>query len=168
MSSTPPNTSRSDTTEHTVALPQQPTSPPSTSNDVSASTSEFTSGCVGGLCARPAKKIKTTEGTLTTNPPTTRIQPWHVPDSARQEIEEQLLPVLPDDAHCGSVEFLYSAGEEEDNHGKERRLYFDLNLLSTLPLITTDPTSSTTTTDDDHGRDPWMELATSIWDFVHC
>jgi hypothetical protein len=63
---------------------------------------------------------------------------YDVPDDVREEIEGQLLPLLPEDAHTGSVEFLYCG---------ERRFYFDLNLLSTLPL--------------EHA-DAWAQLASSI------
>ena len=153
---------------------------------------EFTSGCVGGVCARPAKKKakitvedSTVEGTATQ--PTaaaaaaatkTTIQPWQVPDLVRREIEDQLLPVLPADAHCGSVEFLYSGNSNRagDPHGgqdhNEKRLYFDLNLLSTLPTTDNntapmDPSAPTLNVSPMNHQDPWMELALSIWSFVH-
>jgi hypothetical protein len=61
----------------------------------------------------------------------TLFDTYNVPEDVRQEIEDQLLPLLPSDAHTGSVEFLY-------DQGGERRFYFDLNLLSTLPLENAD------------------------------
>lgn len=62
---------------------------------------------------------------------------YDIPEEVRVDIEDLLLPLLPN-ALTGSVEFLY--------HGN-KRLYFDLNLLSTLPL-------------DRH--DVWRELASCI------
>ena len=78
------------------------------------------------------------------------MQPWTVQEDVRREIEEQLLPVLPTDAHCGSVEFLY------DNSG--RRLYFDLNLVSTLP----------TWPIKDGETDPWKQLALAVLQVIGC
>jgi len=73
---------------------------------------------------------------------------WTVTDDVRFEIENQLLPTLPNDAHCGSVEFLY-----DPTIGK--RQYFDLNLLSTLPL-------------DEEEEEPnvWEELAQTVLDVI--
>jgi len=81
-------------------------------------------------------------------------KPWNIPFDVQEEIEQRLLPLLPD-AHCGSVEFLYS-----QENGAER-LYFDLNLLSTLPIRV----------DNAEGvwkenYDPWMELATAVLDVL--
>jgi hypothetical protein len=71
-----------------------------------------------------------------------------VPADVANEIEQQLLPLLTD-AHCGSVEFLYTQ--------EGTRLYFDLNLLSTLPINARN--------DDvwDSEYDPWMEQARVVW-----
>jgi len=191
-----------------------------------SSSAEFTSGCAGGnSCKRsgpnhqndsiasssnnqtpldnhpsmasPLSKTPRYRG-LTTNP--SYILPWEVPAEVRQEIEDQLLPLLVD-AHCGSVEFLYASStlpkitstvpscssskrDNEDVREKSknessnestirprdclRRLYFDLNLLSTLPII--DATDSIH--DEGAGEtiwpksyDPWLELAHGIWKF---
>jgi hypothetical protein len=128
------------------------------------------------------------------NPPS--MLPWEVPEEVRQEIEDCLLPLLVD-AHCGSVEFLYASsttpktsgdinrnGDNEEmgrkpNYGVSnestiqpsdpiRRLYFDLNLLSTLPIID----DMNTVRDGIAGEtvwqknfDPWFELAHGIWQF---
>lgn len=112
-------------------------------SDTETSNSEFTSGCVAGVCSRPQKKREKAAS------PPPNIQSWSVPEAVRKEIERQLLPVLPDDCHCGSVEFLCTDDAEQE------RLYFDLNLLSTLPVeeSATDP-------------DPWAELATAIWSLI--
>ena len=51
---------------------------------------------------------------------------------------------------------------------KHLRLYFDLNLLSTLPLIDNIDISRDEVAGDavwPKGFDPWLELAHSIWDF---
>lgn len=80
--------------------------------------------------------------------------PWEVPEEVRQEIEDQLLPLLTD-AHCGSVEFLYA-------HDNLQRLYFDLNLLSTLPIADNMEAGESVWPKD---FDPWLELAHGIWEF---
>ena len=95
---------------------------------------EFTVGCAGGVCSR-AKK-----------PPL--ISAWPVPATVRNEIEH-MLGFLQEDAHAGSVEFLL------DESGQ--RLYFDLNLLSTLPL---EVLSTSGVWSDDYN--PWSELADAV------
>jgi hypothetical protein len=103
---------------------------------------ELTSGCVGEVCQRSkASAIKTA---------LPMILPWPIPADVHNEIQEQLLPALPEDAHCGSVEFLYGSDTSE-------RLYFDLNLLSTLPVEQNDG--------DGGDEDPWDELATDILNY---
>ncbi|CAB9530334.1 expressed unknown protein [Seminavis robusta] len=133
--------------ERTVEIP--PLLEASTTTTTTTSTEEFTSGCVGGVCQRQPKNARP------------MIQPWSVPEDVRREMEEQLLPVLPPDAHCGSVEFLLaeepSKSEETTNKlvTTYKRLYFDLNLLSTLPVE-----------EDQQTPDPWLQLASAIWTFV--
>lgn len=75
---------------------------------------------------------------------------YRVRDEVRVEVEEKILPLIPD-AFCGSVEFLVR-GDDSD-----ARLYFDLNLLSTLPLRTDNASGSW-----DDSYDPWEELAEEI------
>jgi hypothetical protein len=76
---------------------------------------------------------------------------WDIPLQVKQELEEQLLPLLPD-AHCGSVEFLRSLDSS--------RMYFDLNLLSTLPIkVTNDGVWQ-------KEYNPWMELAEAILQII--
>lgn len=79
-------------------------------------------------------------------------QAWTIPDAVRFEIENSLLPLLPD-AHAGSVEFFYT---NEGNEGAKKCMYFDFNLLSTLPLEM--DTESWT-------REPWEHLASCILDY---
>jgi len=166
---------------------------------------EFTSGCAGGnSCqfsgsAHQKNTILSTSNNNQTAAPS-KILPWEVPAEVRQEIEDQLLPLLAD-AHCGSVEFLYASStlpkttstvsscistyiDNEDTMEKSknkssnestirprehlRRLYFDLNLLSTLPVI--DKTGSihekvAGETVWSKSFDPWLELAHGIWKF---
>ena len=109
---------------------------------------------------------------------------WKVPNEVRQEIEDRLLPLL-EDAHSGSIEFLYtsstlsneknaaskgSSGSEEVSSSWPR-LYFDLNLLSTLPVFDDDEVTEEDgggkfwSNDYDPSYDPWHELAHSIWEF---
>ena len=143
----------------------------------------FTVGCAGSdQCAfRPKEVLNSTTTTTTTtttvNPnsigTTTHVEqtPYDIPKDVRREIEGQLLPLLPD-AHCGSVEFLYdtdgvgavdehSNGQQTTEMGSGReRLYFDLNLLSTLPLVKNDGNVWS------DNFDPWMELAQAISSFA--
>jgi RimK-like ATP-grasp domain len=92
----------------------------------SSETNEFTSGCVAGgsgVCHRDAAATVTKQAALSLT------EAWIVPDEIRLEIEEKLLPTLGlIDAHAGSVEFLV-------HESTGQRLYFDLNLLSTLPIV---------------------------------
>ena len=118
--------------------------------DISKDGSEFTSGCVGGACTiRRAYEQKNDDGTTEKQP---MISIWEVPADVREEIENKLLPSLPADAHCGSVEFLYNDCEDDD---EAQRLYFDINLLSTLPLLDSNGNSS---------DKPWLELAKAIFE----
>ena len=101
-------------------------------NDTS---NQLSAGCVASVCSRSA--------------PSFRLAACAIPDDVRNDIEKGLLPLLLD-AHSGSVEFLYS-------EKSQRRLYFDLNLLSTLPLPDLTPFS-----DMFWNRDPWEELADTV------
>ena len=62
-----------------------------------ASGVEFTRGCAAGVC-------------LLNSPTEQEFQAWKVPNEVIQEMEHDLLPLLPD-AHAGSVEFLYHHGQ---------------------------------------------------------
>lgn len=97
---------------------------------VQGEESEFANACSGSCSVQQPPKA------------------WCIPLEVRAEIENQLLPLLVD-AHCGSVEFLFSGND---------RLYFDLNLLSTLPI-------KVSNTDSIWGKyyDPWVELAGVMW-----
>lgn len=95
--------------------------------DIQDETSQFRSACSGSCSLQRPPKV------------------WNLPFDVRQELERELLPLLPD-AHCGSVEFLYSLNSE--------RLYFDLNLLSTLPINVLNEGDIWK-----EGYDPWKELA---------
>jgi hypothetical protein len=95
---------------------------------------EFTSACLSDVCTRQQA--------------TDIVRAYKVPDDVLEELEEKLLPLLPD-AHSGSVEFLYN------EHGD--RLYFDLNLLSTLPLVEQNDKSLW-----ENNYDPWKEMANAM------
>jgi hypothetical protein len=104
---------------------------------------EFTTGCAAkGMCSMADRNTKQ---------PT--LLAYDVPDDVRHEIESQLLPLLPL-AHCGSVEYLC------DDEGS--RFYFDLNLLSTLPIVDTVENAAEVW---GTSYDPWMQLATGIVQF---
>ena len=79
-----------------------------------------------------------------------RFEHFQVPSAVKEELEERLLPLLPD-AHSASVEFLYN----EQGH----RLYFDLNLLSTLPLVDQVQDDKSIWEKD---YDPWKEMANAM------
>jgi len=102
---------------------------------------EFKSACMANTCTQPQT-------------PAAAVRAHKVPREVQTELKEQLLPLLPD-AHSGSVEFLYN------NQGK--RLYFDLNLLSTLPLV-----ERVENTEAVWGRDydPWKEMAKAMMDMI--
>jgi glutathione synthase/RimK-type ligase-like ATP-grasp enzyme len=130
---------------------------------------EFTSGCVsGGMCSMPNLK----NHSQSSSPRHPIVTAWQVPDDVKSEIEQQLLPLLTD-AHCGSVEFLYTDAQNKE----QNRLYFDLNLLSTLPIVSVvaeedDEDSANFVVTNEHGvwssdYDPWLELAMSIWKFCN-
>jgi hypothetical protein len=121
-------------------------------------TEEFTSGCVGGVCQRKEAGMKVNAG-LSSNP--AHIRPWTVPEAVRAEIEDQLAPLLPQDTHCGSVEFLYSSTTSD----AQQRLYFDLNLLSTLPLDNPTEQAESNTLSSSKSLDPWSQLANAVWTF---
>ena len=150
-----------------------------------SSNDEFTSGCSashstgGGTCEYPHRTKSTlgsstdTAALFTASPSfsssstttTTTTQPWTVPDEVRVEIEDRLLPLLQDDGHAGSVEFLLHIDRQSNEH---QRYYFDLNLLSTLPIMD-DPndingTASAGSEDAvwDISYNPWSELAHGI------
>ena len=131
---------------------------------------EFTSGCsanynksssstTGGTCEYPHRTKSNSVASTTTT--TTVIQPWTVPDDVRIEIEDQLLPLLHEDGHTGSVEFLLHYNETTNIH---QRYYFDLNLLSTLPIMDNHDQSGIIDHDTvwDIDYNPWAELAHGI------
>lgn len=102
--------------------------------------SELTSGCASS-CSVGSK--------LSALP----FQACRIPAPVIFDLEQRLLPLLPD-AHAGSVEYLV------DSSGQ--RLYFDLNLLSTLPdLNYVDDTAGVWVS----GYCPWKELASAILEF---
>jgi hypothetical protein len=137
-----------------------------------SSVDEFTSGCAAGVCTlRSTHAVASNNSSSSNNQngqplleKTVTINAWTVPREVQDELEKQLLPLLPD-AHCGSVEFLCSCRDEEEGEStttKDRRLYFDLNLLSTLPILDDlDTINENDIWQQDY--DPWLELATAIW-----
>jgi len=128
---------------------------------------EFTSGCAaaaGGSAACRRRSAGISNNSISTDqvPDDTdnyTFENWEVPS----EVEEEVLRIarLLEDAHAGSVEFLI-----DDNH---QRLYFDVNLLSTLPL---DPIpvggGGKVEGCDAAMRDPWQELADEVVQVLLC
>ena len=106
---------------------------------------EFTGACSASSCSRSSRKPDGAVGTAA-------VKAWRVPEQVQSELENQLFPLLLD-GHCGSVEFLYDR--------KGNRLYFDLNMLSTLPIDVADPDNCWLPE-----YDPWLDQAHSIWNIV--
>lgn len=103
---------------------------------------DLRTGCAGtGVCQRPPQNNNDNESMPFTA--------FHVPSAIRQDVKRILTQIS--DAHAGSIEFLYDSNQ--------RPIYFDLNLLSTLPI------SGTVDLADEiwgQGYDPWFELAQNI------
>ncbi len=145
--------------------------------------SEFTSGCAGGSACAWKPKAKTlqlqahgadtnmaplpeiaaaTDSGDATPPPSlppaaaeSPFEVWEVSEDVRRELEDQLLPTLPRDFHAGSVEFLH--GRHHGDDSTFQRLYFDLNLLSTLPTLEQEKQLRL-----QYHRDVWAELAMAV------
>lgn len=98
---------------------------------------DFASACMSNSCSRRRAK-------------TSAVRAYKVPNVVEEELEKQLLRQLPD-AHSGSVEFLYNE--------KGERLYFDLNLLSTLPLVAQVQDEKEVWKRD---YNPWAEMANAM------
>mmetsp|Transcript_24591 Transcript_24591/g.37944 ORF Transcript_24591/g.37944 Transcript_24591/m.37944 type:complete len:179 (+) Transcript_24591:2-538(+) len=89
---------------------------------------------------------------------TSSLQAHQLSSVVKEEIEGKLLPLIPD-AHCGSIEYLTDHSQQKD----DVRYYFDVNLLSTLPLVETVSNAAQVWGPN---YDPWMELANAILDFA--
>jgi len=84
-----------------------------------------------------------------------RFTAWKIPLDVKNEIENLLLHV-GSECQAGSVEFLYNSFGE--------RLYFDLNMLSTLPTTNDGSVENAGVWPDEYN--PWVELAESIERFI--
>jgi len=104
----------------------------------------FTAGCAGGgSCSLSYMKKKRSTGVA--------MLSWEVPEDVTRDISK-IIEVLGDDCNAGSLEFLYNSDFS--------RVYFDLNLLSTLPL-----NDGSIGNDDnvwEQGYNPWLELADAV------
>jgi len=107
------------------------------------SSNAFAGGCAGsdGSCALD-DDLESEESLVasTSQEIYERSTPWLVPAHIALEIE-LLLSHVGDDCYAGSVEFLF-------HNDIDHRVYFDLNMLSTLPL---------------ESEDEWTKLAKSIF-----
>lgn len=109
----------------------------------------FEGGCAGGECKR--QKIR--HGPPLVAPPVTAVPlgveravvAW-LPSEQVSKAVASISATVGNDCHCGSVEFLY------DQEGEA--VYFDLNMVSTLPLDVPDPEGVWSS-----DYDPWTELA---------
>ena len=103
---------------------------------------DLTTGCAGGsVCQR--------------RPTPTHRSPSFTACSVPPNIHKDVTQIIAQlaDAHAGSIEYLYD--------DSERPLYFDLNLLSTLPLVSTVELAGQIWGSE---YDPWQELACTIHD----
>lgn len=133
------------------------------------SASEFTGGCVGGVCARPLKRKASAGAPDAAAGLSYQAQPeslpghpavaaapkpvfcaWAVPEDIAQDVEDA---VKISQADCGSVEFMY-------NESGGRPVYFDLNMLSTLPIMDGSVGDPDKVWPD--AFDPWAQLADHI------
>jgi glutathione synthase/RimK-type ligase-like ATP-grasp enzyme len=116
-------------------------SPNSTATAV-RNNDEFQNGCSAGsmACTRPNNNATPLDVTA-----------WPVPPGVLDEIESLL--ALLEDAHAGSIEFLVDARTDE-------RLYFDLNLLSTLPTSNKEIQNAQEVWGANYN--PWAELAGTV------
>ena len=106
---------------------------------------DFTAGCAGGgSCSLRYMKKKHNAGA-------TIMLSWEVPEDVARDMSK-ILEVLGDECHAGSVEFLCNSDLS--------RVYFDLNLLSTLPL--NDGSISNEGNVWEQNFNHWSELATAV------
>eukprot|EP00977_Amphora_coffeiformis_P015936 scaffold4803_cov144-Amphora_coffeaeformis.AAC.2 len=112
---------------------------------VNDTSDDITSGCAGGVCQRPTKNTESSSFPFTA---------CAIPAVIQQDVK-RILAQIPD-AHAGSIEYLFDA--------KQRPVYFDLNLLSTLPII-----DKVERADEiwAQGYDPWSELARGVLQVCH-
>ena len=105
---------------------------------------DFTTGCAGGSCSLDytRKKQKILRATTFA---------WDVPSDIKEDIL-RVSKVMGDDCDAGSVELLY------DQAGC--KIYFDLNLLSTLPLMDGSIANDDNIWPEHHN--PWTELADAV------
>lgn len=105
---------------------------------------DFIAGCAGGKSCSLSymKKKRNADATMLS---------WEVPEEVARDISK-ILEVLGDECHAGSVEFLCNSDLS--------RVYFDLNLLSTLPL--NDGSISNEGNVWDHNFNHWSELADAV------
>jgi len=158
------------------------TAPASAPTAVAAAptTSDFTGGCVSGVCALPPRKSKKraaqgddADAATATAAATTAIAApvaaaaaaaaagpvfaaWK-PSAAVCDEVERLSQACGADCDVGSIEFLRVEGEPAEDKTTASRVYFDVNLLSTLPLM------NGSVQDKDGvwpaSFDPWAQLA---------
>ena len=127
-------------------------------------TSDFTGGCVSGVCALPPRKSKkrdaetgassTASAAPAANGPI--FVAWDPSAAVRAEVE-RLANACGAACDVGSIEFLRVEGESADDLSSASRVYFDVNMLSTLPLLN----GSVQNKDGvwSAAFDPWAELA---------
>ena len=108
---------------------------------VQDTSNDMTDGCAGGVCQRRTTGDSNNPLVLTA---------FHVPYNVQEDIA-RIVAQMPD-AHAGSIEYLYGPQSRSP-------IYFDLNLLSTLPLPEQVQHANKVWGQD---CDPWLELACSV------
>lgn len=104
-------------------------------------TDDISSGCAGGICQR--RMAGASKDRL-------MFVAFDVPKDVQEDIAK-IVAQMPD-AHAGSIEYLHGPHSAKP-------LYFDLNLLSTLPLPEPVQDAHKVWGQD---YDPWLELARSV------
>ena len=97
------------------------------------------------------RKVKTATEAAPTETSKT-FSAWKVPDAVAARVRETARLCAAD---CGSIELMFKAGETDP-------LYFDVNMLSTLPQLNDGSVQDAAAVWPRDGWDPWAELA----DFV--
>jgi hypothetical protein len=125
----------------------------------SASGSSSSSSSAGNSASASVAAHANGDGDGAPKPPS-KFTAWPISAAVRDEVE-RLVAVCGDDCCCGSVEFLEQRSSSSDGNGSSSRVYFDVNLLSTLPMLdgsVADPDGLWPADE----FDPWADLADMI------
>jgi len=111
---------------------------------------DFTSGCASNGCRLERRDQDKKRRSF---------RAWSVPENVSNDIS-RIVSIVGDDCDAGSVEFLY------DENGNQ--VYFDLNMLSTLPITDNGSVENSEAVWHDVSYDPWSELADAVIEKLKC